>query len=106
MSAIGVGDTRADLPLLGKVFTGTLLRGIYADKLAGDELIRRSDLDWTIVQPAQLTDGSLTRQYRSGEHVAFGGIAMPQVSRADAAHFILGCVNDPRSIRKTLVVSN
>ncbi len=46
-------------------FFSTLLRGIYADKLIGDDLIRHSGLDWTIVQPAVLTDGPLTRNYRA-----------------------------------------
>jgi putative NADH-flavin reductase len=102
-SAIGVGDTFADAPLPAKLFFVTLLRGIYADKLVGDRLIRDSDLDWTIVQPSKMTDGPLTKQYRSGEHLVFAGKA--EISRADTAHFILDRINDPSSIRKTLVVS-
>lgn len=103
-SALGVGESRRDSPIIAKVFFSTLLRGIYADKLIGDNLIRRSDLDWTIVQPAQMTDGPLTKQYRSGERLKMSG--MPQVSRADVAHFILACLNDPATIRKTLIVAN
>ena len=102
-SAIGVGDTYADAPLPAKLFFRTLLRGIYADKLVGDRLIRDSDLDWTIVQPSQMTDGPLTKKYRSGEHLVFAGKA--QISRGDVAHYILDRLNDPSSIRKTLVVS-
>ena len=105
-SAIGVTDTFADLPLMGKLFCGTLLRGIYADKLVADRLIRKSSVEWTIVEPSQLTDGPLTRQYRSGEHLAFQGIAMPQISRADTAHFMLGLLNNRDAIRKSLVVSH
>ena len=30
---------------------------------------------------------------------------MAQISRADAAHFILDRINDPATIRKTLIVS-
>ena len=103
MSAWGVGDTKQDAPLLPKIFFNTLLRGIYADKLAGDKLIRKSDLDWTIVLPTKLDDGPLTRNYRTGERLPMKG--MPSISRADTAHFILDRVNDPASIRKSLVVS-
>lgn len=103
-SALGVGETFRDSPLLPKVFFRTLLRGIYADKLVGDNLIRDSGLDWTIVQPAVLTDGPLTRQYRSGEHLPMSG--MPAISRADTAHFILDRLNDQATIRKTLIVAN
>lgn len=103
-SAIGVGDSIRDAPLLPRLFARTLLRGIYADKIAGDNLIRRSALDWTIVQPVQLTDGPLTGTYRSGERLALGGL--PSISRADTAHFLLATVTDPTAIGKTLLVSN
>ena len=103
-SALGVGDSFRDSPLIAKLFFSTLLRDIYADKLIGDEKIRKSDRDWTIVQPSQMTDKPLTKQYRSGERIEMSG--MPQVSRADVAHFLLACVTDDSTIRKTLVVSN
>jgi len=103
-SALGVGESRQDSPLPAKLFFSTLLRGIYADKLAGDTLIRNSNVAWTIVQPAQMTDGPLTKQYRSGERLSLSG--MPKISRADTAHFILACANDRASIHKTLIVSN
>jgi putative NADH-flavin reductase len=102
-SALGVGHSFADAPLAAKIFFLTLLRGIYADKLVGDRLIRDSDLEWTIVQPSQFNDGPLTKTYRSGERLAMSG--MPQISRADTAHFILDRINDPLTIRKTLIVS-
>ena len=103
-SALGVGDSYADSPILAKLFFRTLLRGIYADKLVADNMVRESDSDWTIVQPTVLTDGPLTRQYRAGEHLALTG--MPSVSRADVAHYILGRVNDPETFGKTIVVSS
>src|SRR6478735_2644063 len=96
-SALGVGDSYADSPILAKMFFLTLLRGIYADKWIGDDMVRNSALDWTIVQPAVLTDGPLTRQYRAGEHLALTG--MPSVSRADVAHFILDRINSPETFR-------
>jgi putative NADH-flavin reductase len=102
-SALGVGDTFKDSPLLPKIFFKTLLRDIYADKLVGDDLIRRSGLDWTIVQPAVLTDGPLTCRYRSAEHLALVG--MPAISRADTAHFILASVNDQTTFGKTLILA-
>ena len=103
-SALGVGESVADSPLLARLFFRTLLRGIYADKLIGEQLIRTSGLDWTIVQPSQMTDGPLTRTYRSGEHLALSG--MPKISRADVAHFLLSAAGDTAAIGKTLQVSN
>jgi putative NADH-flavin reductase len=103
-SALGVGPSFADSPLVAKLFFLTLLRGIYADKLIGEQLIRRSGLDWTIVQPSQMTDGPLTRSYRSGERLPVRGMA--HISRADTAHVLLATAADPAAIGKTLVVSN
>ena len=103
-SALGVGESVKDAPLAARLFFLTLLRDVYADKLVGDELIRRSGLDWTIVQPTKLTDGPLTRKYRSGERLPLRGMA--SISRADTAHFLLAQLADRNSIGKTLVVSN
>ena len=103
-SALGVGASAADSPIMARLFFRTLLRGIYADKLIGDQLIRSSDVDWTIVQPSQMTDGPPTRTYRSGQRLAMSG--MPRISRADVAHFLLHAAGDPAAIGKTLLVSN
>lgn len=103
-SALGVGDSYRDSPLLPKIFFRTLLRGIYADKLIGDQMIRNSGLDWTIVQPVVLTNGPLTRNYRVGEQLRLSGVN--KVSRADAAHFIIDRINDRSTFGKTLIVSN
>jgi putative NADH-flavin reductase len=103
-SALGVGPSVRDAPIVPRLFFRTLLRGIYADKSIGDELIRSSDLDWTIVQPSQMTDGPLTRAYRSGARLELSG--MPRISRADVAHFLLHAAGDSATIGKTLLVSN
>ena len=103
MSALGVGASYQDSPLPARIFFRTLLRGIYADKAIGDRLIQASDLDWTIVQPAQMTDGPLTGNYRSGEHLKMSG--MPQISRADTAQFIVRQLTDTSNVRKTVIVS-
>ncbi|MEP6782264.1 MAG: NAD(P)-binding oxidoreductase [Acidobacteriota bacterium] len=102
-SALGVGDSYGDSPILAKLFFRTLLRGIYADKLVGDDMIRKSGLDWTIVQPVALTDGPLTKVYRAGAHLALTG--MPSISRADTAHYILDHVNDTSTFGKTIVLA-
>jgi len=80
-----------------------LLSDLYADKAAGEALIRRSYLDWTLVQPSQLTNGPLTQKYRAGERLALRG--MPKISRADVAHFILSHLDDGAYVRKVVSIS-
>jgi putative NADH-flavin reductase len=97
-SAIGVGDAYSEAPLLSKLVIRVLLKDIYPDKLIGENLVRNSDLEWTIVQPAGLTNGQLTRRYRSGEHLRHRMIAT--VSRADLAHFLLSQLDDHTYVRR------
>lgn len=97
-SAIGVGAAVRDAPLFSRMMIRLLLKDIYADKAAAEGLIRRSDLEWTIVQPAQLTNGPLTGKYRVGERLKPGGI--PTIARADVAHFILSQLDDTAYVGK------
>jgi putative NADH-flavin reductase len=99
-SAIGVGDAYREAPLIPRLLIRVLLRRIYADKEAGESLIRASDRDWTLVQPAALTDHALTGRYRTGEHLRARGA--PSVGRADVAHYLLSLLDDRASIRKVL----
>jgi len=102
-SAIGVGDAVGEVPLFARLMARLLLKDIYADKVIGEDLIKRSALDWTIVQPAGLTDGPLTGRYRAGEHLNMRGI--PKISRADVAHFLLSQLDDPAYVRKVVVLA-
>ena len=99
-SAIGVGDAFHDAPLFSRIMIRLLLRDIYADKAIGDALVEESGLDWTIVQPAQLTNGPLTGTCRAGENLKWSGI--PTISRADVAHFMLGELKQSAYIGKTV----
>jgi putative NADH-flavin reductase len=102
-SAYGVGITIRDVPLIPRIMVRLLLSDIYADKSAGEAFIRRSDLEWTIVQPALLTNGPLARTYRAGERLDLHGI--PKISRADVANFILKQLDDHTYVRKIVLVA-
>jgi putative NADH-flavin reductase len=102
-SALGVAETVQQTPLMMLVFARLLLRDIFADKAAGEALIRRSELEWTIVHPAGLTNGPLTGTYRAGERLALRGF--PTISRADTAHFLLSQLDDRSYIGKVVVIA-
>lgn len=102
-SAFGLGDTREGIPLISRLFRDTLLRGIYADKEAGEAILKASGLNWTIVHPTRLTDGPRTGTYRVGERVPLEG--SPSISRADVAEFLIQQVDDPTYMRKTVLVT-
>lgn len=103
-SAFGVGSTWIDVPPLLRIMMRLLLRDVYADKAAGEEVLRRSQLDWTLVYPVALTHGPRTGRYRVGERLSLHGV--PTVSRADLAAFLLAEIEDPTYIRKGVLISS
>lgn len=104
LSACGVGGTWQLVPIGPRIFMRLLLRDIFADKEAGEDHIVRSDLDWTIVYPVMLTNGSRTGRYRAGEHLDLRGF--PSVSRADVADFLIRQLTDPEYVRRGVLVSS
>ena len=79
-----------------------LMSGIVADKTAGEALLKRSDLDWTIVYATRLTD-----EPRSGEYRTVDGTLtdVGTISRADLADALLSTLSDPTSVRQNRVVT-
>ena len=103
LSAHGVGASRADVPLVPRLFHSLLLRDIFADKQAAEDYLRTTRLEWTVVQPVALTDGPHTGNYRAGERLELRGI--PKIARADVADFILAELREPAYVRKSVVIS-
>lgn len=103
VSAFGVGDTYRQANLPQKLLFRTFLRVLYADKKKADDMLRASDLDWTIVHPVQLTNGPRTGTCRAGEELPMRG--MPKISRADIAEFIVSQLTRDTWVRRNAVLS-
>jgi putative NADH-flavin reductase len=102
LSAFGVGETYNLASLFQKIAFRTVLKDIYADKAQADEQIRNSNLEWTLVLPTKLTNGSASGKYKAGEKLKAGGF--PMVSRADLAAFMLRQLSESAFVRKNAVV--
>lgn len=102
-SAYGVGETIRDVPFLPRLLMRVLLRDVYVDKKAGDDALRSSSLDWTIVHPVTLTDGARTGRVRAGERLNLSGF--PRISRADVAEFLLAQTEDRSYSRRDVLVA-
>ncbi len=75
-----------DMGALLKWLLPALLGSQFADTRELERVVAGSDLDWTMVRPARLTNGPLTGRYRvRPQFVPAGG---RKISRADVAHFI------------------
>jgi len=103
LSAFGVGETFEQASLVQRLVYRTLLRQIFADKAKADAMLRASALDWTLVYPTLLTNGSRTGSYRVGERLSMKGMA--KISRADVAAFMLAQLSSDEWLRRSAVVS-
>lgn len=101
--AVDANDTLA-LRLVVKPLLKRVLRHPYADMGRMEEAIVRSDLDWTLIRPARLTDRPGSGRYRTavGANVR-GGWSLP---RADLASFIVTHLDDPTTSRMTVAVAS
>ena len=70
------------------------MRERYADLARMEDVLRASDLDWTIFRPPRLTNGRLTGAYRTAVGRNLRGGAL--ISRADVAHAMLAAVGAAR----------
>jgi uncharacterized protein YbjT (DUF2867 family) len=81
-----------------------VLRKHYADLAQMEDVLRDSQLEWTVVRPPKLNDGPLTATYQTayGQNVR-GGFS---VSRADVAHLMLRVLAQPETIEQVVGVAS
>ena len=72
------------------------------DKRAGEEALKKSPLDWTIVYATKLTDAERSGR---GRLVPVTETVTPRsnMSRSDAAAFLLAQLGDAAAVRKAIV---
>jgi putative NADH-flavin reductase len=85
-------------PIIKAVF-----RKPYADLAIMEDVLRESDLDWTVVRPPRLSDTALTGKYRTaiGQNLAGGMI----ISRADVAHLMLATLERSETIKRSVGIA-
>lgn len=89
MSSLGIGDSAGRMGLYYTFFVIPLILPFYFwDKTRQERAIAGSGLDWTIVRPGVLTNGSTRGRVRHGDRVG-NFIWTVRVSRADVANFMI-----------------
>ena len=89
LSAAGVSESWQQISWLSKLLFKTLLRNIFADHHAQEALVEQSQLNWTIVRAAVLSNKSATGQCTASNSAPIKGI-----TRADLAQFLVAQVAD------------
>jgi putative NADH-flavin reductase len=104
LSFLGVTESRDQVGfLLGKIAARFIVKNEVADHEEKEAIIRRSNLDWTIVRPPGLTNGRHTGVYRDGVDIRTRSL-VPMISRADVAEFMLNQVSDRTYLRKAVAI--
>jgi putative NADH-flavin reductase len=85
-----------------KILYPLYFKKIYTEKKRQLQLILRSNLDWIIVRPPQLTNGSSKEKY----HITFDKPHRYKISRGDLADFIIKLLSNNEYVRKMPIISN
>lgn len=103
VTGYGAGESADTMSSLARLGHGAVLGKVYADKTRQEELIKATDLDWTLVRPTVLTNTPASRRYSvltdpSSWH-------MGVISRADVADFVVRCGRDASHIQQAVVLA-
>jgi putative NADH-flavin reductase len=104
VTGIGAGDSKGHGGFFyDRILNPLLLATNYADKDRAESIVKASNIDWLIVRPGFLTNGSRTGKYRVIENLS--GVTAGKISRADVADFILKQLASPTCFGKTPLVT-
>ena len=111
LTGAGVRDAEHDKPgfvdkaivFIMKNVAGSGARNALTDGIGHADLIRQTDLDWTIVRGPMLTDDPAKGNYQVGYVGTVPGI---KLTRADLANFMLKEFEQGQHIRKMPFVTN
>lgn len=106
VTAMGISENRYRLGLYYTLFLQPLLLWPYfRDKERQEKILRNSELNYTIIRPANFIPGSAKSNYRHGERLG-SYVLTPLVSRATVARFILDELQQCRYERTAVCVAH
>lgn len=103
-TSLGFNGSEALLPWHMKyIIVPFILKNAFKDHELQEHVIEKSNTDWTIVRPGNMTNGKMTTSYQHG----FDSDAKIKlkVSRADVAHFMLDQVDSVAYLQKKAGIS-
>jgi len=99
LSTNAVTESRNDAGFLIRHVMARIVHNEIEDHEQKEQLIRSSQLEWTIVRAPGLTKGLHTGTYRSGDDITAASM-LPTMSRADVADFMIRQLTEQQFIRK------
>ena len=105
VSALGAGNSRANTSFVYEhLLMPTFLRGVLPDKAGMEAEVSSSDLDWTLVRAALLTDDEPSGSIRTYD--ADDGNIAHKIARGDLAAFLIRELPRNTFSRKAVSIAN
>ncbi len=105
VTGFGAGESGRYNSFFMRILFRLLLKAVYQDKTAMEEMISHSALKWMIVRPGRLTNGPLTEVYRKEERL-FQGMGIGSINRSDVADYLVKQAENPTDLYKHMALSN
>jgi putative NADH-flavin reductase len=80
-----------------------ILKNMYNDILKMEQVVKQTNLDWTVVRPPRLTNGELKNKYRFAVNKWLTHCL--RISRADLAYFMLHHIEDSDTYKSIVEVA-
>ena len=102
LSSFAVERDRLNAP--SRLLTGIAMGAIVKDKTAGEQVLRASDMDWTIVYASVLSDGPATGSVSVLAESVKRGMAQ-RISRADVAAWLVQAATGAQYSRRSVGIT-
>jgi putative NADH-flavin reductase len=104
VTGFGTGESARYLTFFMRLVIRLFLKDQYKDKTRLEEIISESAMHWEFVKPGMLTNGPLTSTYQVTSELS-EGIHINKISRADVADYLVKEAEDPRYLRRHVVLT-
>jgi len=104
-TTLGAGDSWSNLNFFWKrIMFGVLLRPVFEDHERQEQLVKASDLDWTIVRPSAFTNGAPKGALKIDISPEQRGLTL-KISRAEVAEFLITSLRERSFLYQAVGIS-
>ena len=104
-TTLGAGDSWSNLNFFWKrIMFGVLLRTVFEDHERQEQLVKASDLDWTIVRPSAFTNATPKGVLKVDISPDQRGLAL-KISRKEVADFLITSITESRLLHRVVGIS-
>ena len=104
ITGIGAGDSKGHGGFFyDNILNPLLLKTDYADKTRQEEILKKSEVAWSIIRPGFLTDDPARNSYTVVSNMR--KVRVGDIARADVAHFLLASLEQGLYQKQTVLLS-